>query len=323
MGGNDLEEDAGGAHCGDSEQGSKEEAEEDFLKLLATNKFPTRAAENASAKKLCKAAKEIKPWQNNQRPDMQYPSKKRKQWSTITSSSKASSMSSLFYLRAANWSPSLRTSTRCLASFFRAVGVVLQNTVTVIHDVIGSLASALWRWVSMVLSAVRHSLDFVWAGPVEGVTTTGIPPQKGIVRSLLVPSSPAALAVSALAMSGLATWLLRKLWHAGAAMHEDGQSLPWDRWRKKIAGRHDGNDEKEDAEGRDAPMPPSVEEELAFLHREFIPANPATRDRVVEAIVSKRHRAPPSAKKSRRRQRQFTIKSIQTWWKGRPGQTGG
>jgi len=73
---------------------------------------------------------------------------------------------------------------------------------------------------------------------------------------------------------------------------------------------------------------------LEFLNRKFDPANPSSKDRITEAIVAKQNRFTLSSlrgrvgggdndrdrnrPKSRRGQRQFTIKSIQTWWKERP-----
>jgi hypothetical protein len=67
------------------------------------------------------------------------------------------------------------------------------------------------------------------------------------------------------------------------------------------------------------------DEELEFLRRDFDAANPSSRDRIAKLItkrkqlLSKLRRSNGDDRpKSRRRQRKFTIKSIQTWWKERP-----
>ena len=308
--GSELEESAEES-CGDSKRDKKEDTEEDLLKVPMTHNFQAKESANASAKKSCRAATEKNWWNNRpqQRPDKGQISEKRKQWSPITSFSKASFISSPFCSRTSSssslFSPSLGVIySSWLASLSRALGVVFQKARTVIHT---------------AFAAVRHSLHFVWAWPVEDVTMTGISAQKRGIHYFMVPSSPAMLFVSSCAALGTATFLYWRPWDKGATVHEDGQRLRWNHfWRKKFVGRYDECDDEEDPDTGYASMPPSVEEELKFLYREFIPANPATRDWIIKTIAAKRHRAPQPAPKSQKGQWKFTMKSILRRWKRQP-----
>jgi len=241
---------------------------------------------------------------------------KMSQWRPMASA-KASFVSPLFYSGGAPRSFSLRSYdgrpfySAWFSSFVNAISAIVQPIGNVIQTMTFSVVSALSRCISMTFGLVRNWFDFLWYGPVDGVTTTGIPNRGGGVSALLF-SSPVAIAVSSVVVLGLAAVLVRKLWYESVLLGDHDT-------RRKFENFDDEEFTDDDTMG-----PPSVEEELEFLNRQFDPANPSSKERIAEAIVKQNRFGWPSLRrngdrpKSQREQRKFTIKSIQTWWKERP-----
>ncbi len=179
----------------------------------------------------------------------------------------------------------------------------------VIQTITRNLAGTMLRWLSTLWLLVRSTIDFLWYGPVEGVTTTGIAMREGGLSRLLI--SRPVTAMSSVAILGLFSLLIfRRL---SDLCREDHSA-------KDKGVRSDDDEHEYDS---------SVEEELNFLHREFEAANPFSKKRIAnlqsQSITKRKQplsklRRGDDRPKSRRGQRQFTIKSIQTWWKERPSQ---
>eukprot|EP00584_Thalassiosira_punctigera_P000996 CAMPEP_0172538604 /NCGR_PEP_ID=MMETSP1067-20121228/9966_1 /TAXON_ID=265564 ORGANISM="Thalassiosira punctigera, Strain Tpunct2005C2" /NCGR_SAMPLE_ID=MMETSP1067 /ASSEMBLY_ACC=CAM_ASM_000444 /LENGTH=765 /DNA_ID=CAMNT_0013324131 /DNA_START=74 /DNA_END=2371 /DNA_ORIENTATION=+ len=280
-----------------------------IVKSRPKSTSPKRKAPNESKAK-------TSGWWQYRRPQIsENRQSKRKQWRP-TSSSKASFISPL----RSGTSPSffLRSTDRrsiCSewgSSISAAVAVIIHPIGNTIRTITYSLTCYVSKLMTASFSFVRNTFDFLWYGPVDGVTTTGIASRDGGLSSLL--ASPYILtAVSFIVVLGLAGALIRK-WHENAIL---------DNGRGNFR-RLDSYDDEEDTD-EDTANPPSIEEELEFLNREFDPANPSSKDRITQAIAKQKKFAWPPLRrddrqKSRRGQRQFTIKSIQKWWKERPSQ---
>ena len=208
-----------------------------------------------------------------------------------------------------------------LSSLSSALGVLLQPMGNSIQSIIKFISSTISRYISISLSLIHNSLDFMWYGPVEGVTTTGIPTRYGGL-SVFLTSGPVLLIASSIVFVGLLSVMI-------------SSRIPNDEKRTIEQSTRENNGRRfyrsSDGDMSDD-EPPSIEEELHFLNREFDAANPTTKDRITKSIISTTNRLWPKQSKrrnttnkdtrpkSRRGQRQFTIQSIQRWWKERPNQ---
>jgi hypothetical protein len=211
-----------------------------------------------------------------------------------------------------------------LASLSAALGIVLHPVGNAIHSVSNAVASILSRYISMALSLIRNTLDFIWYGPVEGVMTTGIPSRDGGLSSFMT-SGPVMLVVTSILVVAMLSAVIT------SRIPSSEKTFDHSSRERKIRRfyRNNGDD--------DGPSP-SIEEELHFLNSEFDAANPTTKDRITKSIIATTNRLWPNSMhqkqpqqqrrrlstkndkrpKSRRGQRQFTIQSIQQWWKERP-----
>jgi hypothetical protein len=235
---------------------------------------------------------------------------KRKQWRN-KSSSKTSFTSHPFFSGESHRSFAVRFNNRrysssdWLSSLSATLTVIIQPIGNLIQTISCNVASIMSRWLSTSWLLVCNTLDFLWYGPVEGVTTTGIATREGGLSCLLI-SAP-VIAMSSAVILGLVIVLISRRW---------SESSSGD---KSMKDREVQSDENEDE------LDPSVEEELKFLRRDFDAANPFSKERIAKSITKRNRllsnlRRRDDRPKSRRGQRQFTIKSIQTWWKERPSQ---
>jgi len=183
-----------------------------------------------------------------------------------------------------------------------ALGSVLRPVSSFLRSALRGVYATLARWVALLVASARHSVDTALYGAVDGVTTTGLASRRGGLGALLSSSAPAVLSVSAVALLVLVT--------ARAIVPRMRGRDGW------LRGERDEDE-------------PSVEQEIEFLNKSFAPANPAASSRIAETIARQRARfarrvgrvrRERTSNMSRRGQRQFTIKSIQSWWKERPGQ---
>ena len=63
----------------------------------------------------------------------------------------------------------------------------------------------------MSWSAVRNTFDYLWYGPIDGVTTTGIATREGGLSALLF-STPVGLVLTSVAVLGLISVMVNRLW---------------------------------------------------------------------------------------------------------------
>ncbi|KAL7434496.1 hypothetical protein ACHAXH_002349 [Discostella pseudostelligera] len=202
-----------------------------------------------------------------------------------------------------------------LSSLTSALGFLLQPMGNAIQTITNVVTSTLSRYISLSLSLIRNTLDYMWYGPVEGVTTTGIPTRDGGLSSFLM-SGPVLLFASSIVIVGLLSVVMSRRVPDG----ESSSSAKENDARRRFIRKNGDYDEDS----------PSIKDELHFLNREFDAANPTTKDRITKSIISTTNRLWPKQQrrvtnkdnrpKSRRGQRQFTIQSIQQWWKERPNQ---
>lgn len=190
----------------------------------------------------------------------------------------------------------------CAVAVASALGSVLRPVGSFLRSALRGVYVTLARWVALLVASARHSVDTALYGAVDGVTTTGLASRRGGLGAMLSSSAPAVLSVSAVALLVLVT-------------------------ARAIVPRMRGRDGE--VRGERDEDEPSVEQEIEFLNKSFAPANPAASSRIVETIARQRARfarrvgrvrRERTSNMSRRGQRQFTIKSIQSWWKERPGQ---
>ncbi len=207
-----------------------------------------------------------------------------------------------------------------LASLSSALGIVLHPMGNAIHSISNAVAYTLSRYITMALSLIRNTLDFMWYGPVEGVTTTGIPSRDGGLSSFMT-SGPVMLVATSILVVGMLSVVITSRMPSGEKSVDRSS-------RESKVRRFYRNTGDEDSQS------PSIEEELHFLNREFDAANPTTKDRITKSIIATTNRLRPYMQQKRRRastkndkrpisrrgQRQFTIQSIQRWWKERPTQ---
>lgn len=118
--------------------------------------------------------------------------------------------------------------------------------------------------------------------------------------------------------------MITRRWREAAGISEDKRRYRILKDREAARRFDNGYDDDDDEEDEYDEDPVSVEDELQFLN-EFDAANPSAKDRITRAISMQNRFSLPSLRrsnndksKSRRGQRQFTIKSIQKWWKERP-----
>lgn len=202
-----------------------------------------------------------------------------------------------------------------LSSLTSALGFILQPMGNAIQTITNVVTSTLSRYISLSLSLIRNTLDYMWYGPVEGVTTTGIPTRYGGLSSVLMSGPVLVIASSVVIVSLLSVAMSRRV-----SDGESNSSAKENDARRRFIRKNGEYDDDS----------PSIEEELHFLNREFDAANPTTKDRITKSIISTTNRLWPKQQrrvtkkdnrpKSRRGQRQFTIQSIQQWWKERPNQ---
>ena len=189
----------------------------------------------------------------------------------------------------------------CAMAVASALGAVVRPIGSVLRGALRGVYVTVARWVAFLVASARHSNDTVLYGAVDGVTTTGLASRRGGLGAML-SSMPAVLSLSAAALLVLVTAkaIARRMWGV------DGEA----------------RGERDDSE-------PTIEQEIEFLNKSFAPANPAASNRIAKTIARQRARFARGVGKvrrdrasnmSRKGQRQFTIKSIQSWWKERPGQ---
>ena len=194
------------------------------------------------------------------------------------------------------------TISTVLAAIVRPIGNGIQS-------VSYALASTVSKWLSVSWLYLCDGFDYLWYGPVDGVSTAGITFRNGGLKGLMF-GSPIGITLSSIVVLGLATVIISKIW--SAIPHENGD-----------------DDEEEDDYMNDPMEPPSVEEELRFLNRDFEAANPSSTERIAKVIVKEdrmpwsklrhRRRAEREDKpNTRKRQIKQTVKNIQQWWKDRP-----
>ena len=289
-------------------------ADEDEDYLLATPiKSEKPRATSSTARKAPKASKDNKPsrWKMKGRGRS-----KRKQWrpASATKSAFVSSYSGRlpsFSLRSSTGRP---IYSGVLSSVAAVVSAIARPVGSVIGTVTYAVAATVSRWVSVSFSLVRNAFDFIWYGPVDGVTTTGITSRYGGLSTLLV-SSPAMMAVSSVIALGLMAVAVKRVLGDTPRVKGRWGSL-FRRKEKRAFDIYSLDHEAEIVE--EEVLPPSVEDELRFLKSDFDSVNPASKDRIASTINKGRFRRRGTRPKSRRGQREFTIKSIRNWWKERP-----
>jgi hypothetical protein len=275
------------------------EEEVDHHQAIAiTKKVPKAQPKFTSmtARKSSKVTKSQSWWPQKSHTTKKRPSARRKPGRKVTS--RASFIASPFYSGGGGSHRSLRTGgSHFTADWLSPLSGVLTIIIRPMGDLIRTITctvpKTISRWINASWLLLCNTIDFMLYGPDDGVTTTGIATRDGGLGSLI--SSTPLTAMSSVVILGLLTVMISRRWI------ESG-----------VGGSRLRADDVED-------------EELEFLRRDFDAANPSSRDRIAKLItkrkqlLSKLRRSNGDDRpKSRRRQRKFTIKSIQTWWKERP-----
>lgn len=203
----------------------------------------------------------------------------------------------------------------CFISISKLTRVIFQPMLQLIQSMFHSTASFTTKWISIIMALIRQSADFLWYGPVDGVTTTGISRAGGLgaFTPLLLVLASSVLVVGIVVSIQQQTIEGRESNNAFANIFQ--------RFRRKELADPSQNDEEDEGYDSDD-SEPSPEEELQFLNS-FDAANPTSRERISKKISKKRgiwpfntqSRPPPRQEK---RQHQRSIKSIQKWWRQRP-----
>ncbi|KAL7485914.1 hypothetical protein ACHAW6_011510 [Cyclotella cf. meneghiniana] len=218
---------------------------------------------------------------------------------------------------------------RCINMFNSVASSILQPILRFIQALADTSKALAVQSLSVVMALVRRSIDALWYGPVEGVTTTGIA-RTGGLGSLLASSSFVVRIASSMLIVGFITLLVRhQQQHRG--MLPDGGESRHNEFGKAFRGwrRHaqnngiskeidDDQEEYYDSEP-DSNESPTAEEELEFFHS-LDAANPISRQNGSKKITGKRRIWPfhKTQTTSRQSQRQRSVKSIQHWWRQRP-----
>jgi len=248
--------------------------------------------------------------ENKSRKKSQSKRSRRSQW-LPQSSSKTSSVlvppssggitnrrSSFSSIKSYNYSAILSSLSGILTTIIRPISDVLTSTTN-------KLISLISKYISIIWSIIINTWDYLWYGPINGVTTTGIVNRHGGLQSLLF-NTQIGITISYIVALGLLSVLVTKLWNI-----------------KPIG---DDNDSDEDDDDNAYYVdPPTVEEELRFLHHDFDARNPLAKERIAKVITKKQNRfsLPERRRRDRRNRkgrRKHAIESIQSWWKERPGQ---
>jgi len=195
--------------------------------------------------------------------------------------------------------------------------IIIQPIMLFIQAIINSATTYIHKWITVIIALIRQSVDVLWYGPVDGVTTTGISRAGGL--SGLFTTSSLIIIVSSVLVIGTAFLVVQEV-----CSEETGNVLSkaFKRLRRQeannVSADYDRDDEFYDREYSE----PSPEDELRFLDS-FDAANPTSRKRISKKISKKRSLWPFNTSKKpsprqEKRQHQRSIKSIQKWWKQRP-----
>lgn len=200
-----------------------------------------------------------------------------------------------------------------LSSLSGILSTVIQPIKNILTSITHKIISLLSKYISILWSILLSTFDYVWYGPINGVTTTGIINRHGGLQSLLF-NTQIGMTISYIVGLTLLSVLVTKLWNI-----------------KPIGDDNDSDeDDDDDAYYVD---PPTVEEELRFLYHDFNARNPLAKERIAKVITKKQNRCSLPERRRQRRdmkkddsprnrkgRRKHAIESIQSWWKERPGQ---
>lgn len=275
------------------------EEELDNHQAIATKKIPKAQPKFTAmkARKSSKVSKSRSWWQKKSQTTRKRPNTRRRQTGRKLSS-RDSFIAPPFYSGGGGSHRSLHKGSSLftadwLSSLSGALPIIIRPMGYVIRTITCTVPTTISRWINTSWSLLCNTIDFMLYGPVDGVTTTGIATRDGGLSGLF--ASTPITAMSSVVILGLLTVMISKRWS------ESG-----------VGGSRLRADDVED-------------EELEFLRRDFDAANPSSKDRIAKLIIKRkqllaklRRSSGNYRPKSRRRQRKFTIKSIQTWWKERP-----
>ena len=284
--------------------------------------------------------------------------KKEKKSRFMPSTNRASRASFVPSLRAPHYSArggghSLSGTTAAITALFSRTTSILVDYISTLSTFVMSLLqpigaslnsmayytySTLSHWIILSFQLLRDVVDMIWYGPaIDGITTTGVMSRYGGLQSVLFGSS-LSTAVTTVVGVGLISWMMNAaLTSSNDDVHRSSGSgrmfRPWTwlRFGRRRSNMIDDDDEEEeddiDANPHFSLEPPTVDEELEFISRTFKSANPTSKQRISETIVTsnqgllqrltnrRRGGEQQSGSNSPRRQRKMTVKSIQKWWK--------
>lgn len=201
-----------------------------------------------------------------------------------------------------------------LSSLSGILSTVIQPIKNVLSSITNKLTSLISNYISVLWSIIINTFDYLWYGPINGVTTTGIVNRHGGLQSLLF-NTQIGMTISYIVGLTLLSVLVTKLWNI------------------KPIGDSDNDSDEDDDDDAYYVDPPTVEEELRFLHHDFDARNPLAKERIAKVITKKQNRFSLPERQRQRRdikkddsprnrkgRRKHAIESIQSWWKERPGQ---
>mmetsp|Transcript_15890 Transcript_15890/g.24542 ORF Transcript_15890/g.24542 Transcript_15890/m.24542 type:complete len:652 (+) Transcript_15890:80-2035(+) len=340
-----------------STRSAEEEDEDDYNYVLgtpATNNRDNAKKQNQGGSKLFGFGASNKSTSSSKNTKTK---KEKKSRQFMTSTDRASRASFVPSLRAPHYSA--RGGGHSLSGTTAAITALFSRTTSILVDYISTLStfvmallqpigaslnsmayytySTLYHWIILSFQLLRDVVDMIWYGPaIDGITTTGVMSRYGGLQSILFGSS-LSTAVTTVVGVGLISWMMNA---ALTSSHDDvhrssGSGRMFRPWTWLRFGRRfnmiDEDDEEEeddiDANPHFSLEPPTVDEELEFISRTFKSANPTSKQRISETIVTsnqgllqrltnrRRGNDQQSGSNSPRRQRKMTVKSIQKWWK--------
>ena len=239
----------------------------------------------------------------------------------------------------------LSSSASILAKYLSTLSTFIVSSLQPVYSFLYSMAcyaySTLSHWIILGIQLLRDVIDIIWYGPaLDGITTTGVMSRYGGLRGILFGSS-LSTTITAVVGVGIISWIVtagfKSLTNDEIQRDRSVSFRPWT-WLRFGRRSHIIDDDEEeddvDANPHFSLEPPTVDEELEFINRTFKSTNPTSKQRISESIAmsnqgllhrltNRRSGENQPGKKSPRRQRKMTIKSIQKWWKRDPNTVNG
>eukprot|EP00985_Skeletonema_marinoi_P015640 scaffold8132_cov109-Skeletonema_marinoi.AAC.3 len=242
--------------------------------------------------------------------------KKEKESRFMSSTNRASRASFVPSLRAPHYSArggghSLSGTTAAITALFSKTSSILVDYISTLSTFFMSLLqpicaslysmayytySTLSHWIILSFQLLRDVVDMIWYGPaIDGITTTGVMSRYGGLQSILFGSSLSTAVTTVVGVGLISCMVNAALTSSNDDVHRSSGSgrmfRPWTWLRFGRRSNMIDDDEEEEEDDIDANPhfslePPTVDEELEFISRTFKSANPTSKQRISETIVT-------------------------------------